>query len=85
MDLIADTAGFSSHLAPAAKSARHFRNRHCGNFIGFPDPTPTHQQYPQGMNATFIHQGTRHHIVVSEVTGQEPILGVDGQLSFDHA
>ena len=48
----------------------------------FADPAPGGEHRTQSMKATLVHQGSRHHRIIAEVTGEEPIIGLD--LQFSH-
>ena len=76
-NFISDLFGRGNHLPPAFQLPRRFGHGLPGDLFLFADPAHAHQQHPQRMEGTFIHQRAWHHLIVHEMAGQEPVVGVN--------
>ena len=59
------------------------RQRFVGEFIVLAHPPHAQKKNTQGMQAAFIHQGAGHNLIVDEMAGKEPVIGMDVRFTGD--
>ena len=72
-DLLRGREDLPATLQPAAD----INDRLVGNLARLTDPAHPQQEDAERVHTAFVHQRTGHDLVVTEVAGQEPVLGMD--------
>ena len=85
MDLVGNLHGGGEHLAPAPKPAPDVHDGLPRRAIRFCDPPDAQEKNSERVQAAFIHQCAWHHLVVGEMAGQEPVVGLNVGFRHDTA
>ncbi len=73
------------HLAAALQAAGHARHRLTNHLAPGRHPAHAEQEDPQCMQTALIHERAGHDLVIDEVTGEEPVVGMDIGVGADQA
>ena len=72
-------------MAATLQPAADFGDRLVDELTGLAHPAHAQQENTQRVQAALVHQSAGHHLIVTEVAGQEPVIGMNVEFPEDRS